>query len=110
MSPFYLVFDVNIWLFILHRGRSFNLSLPSAGLCARVCVFNNVEFRVTEGHVASIYPCWDVGSSSTDTRRDMKSPAIHKTVCFVLVLEVFFPLQNLKGNYLMNQVSIVFKG
>lgn len=96
MSPFYLIFNVNIWLFILHRGRSpLNLFLPSAGLWAHICVLNNVEFRVTECHVASIYPCWDVGSSSTITmtpyETEMKSPVIHKTVRFVLVLEVFFP-------------------
>lgn len=30
-------------------------------------VFNNGEFRVTDCHVAGIYPCWDVGSPAAIT-------------------------------------------
>lgn len=92
---FFFFVHVNIWLFALRHGRlPLNLFLPSAGVCSRISVLNKGEFRVTGCHVASIYPCWDVGSPATITLTpygtEIKLPVIHNTVRFVLVLERFF--------------------
>lgn len=42
-----------------------NVCAPPAGVwyvCVCVSVLNNGDFRATERHVASVYPCWYVGS------------------------------------------------
>ncbi len=38
--------------------------IPDCSFFLHVCVLNNGDLRVTECHVASVYPCWDVGSET----------------------------------------------
>lgn len=94
-----IILHVNICLVIQPRGcLPLNLFLPSAGVCSRMCVLNNGESRVTECHVAGVYPCWDVGSPAavtlTPRGTEIKPGVIRNTVRFVLLLKRFFFCRN----------------